>query len=111
MRHHCAVSAYVLSLSSNHGHLLVDRCEEEVQPFQEAVAGNESESSPWAYLQKTYSNTDEAVPGASKGPSDHSQEGGPTVAMPADLPVQVSKTNVVAVHTNQCQTVPPELHA
>lgn len=105
----------MLSLSSLHAYLLVDRNEEEVQPFQEAVAGNVSASSPWAspwaYLQKTYSNTEEAVQDTSKGQDDHSQEGRP-MAMPSNvaaLPAQVSKPT--QLHTKQCPHVPPELHA
>lgn len=94
--HHACVATMqllldMLSLSSLHAYVLVDRHEEEVQPFQEAVAGNESAS--WAYLQKTYSNTEEAAQGISQGQGDHSQEGRP-MAMPSNvaaLPVQVSK--------------------
>lgn len=82
--------------SSVHAHVLADRHEEDVQPFQDVLAGNEGEGSPWAYLQKTYSNTEEAVQGSSEG-QDHNLLQGRAVTMPghtissAALPVQVSK--------------------
>lgn len=76
------------------------RFEEEVQPFQESVdptlplAGDMSESSPWAYLQKTYSNMDEAVQCTSetKGPDGHLQVDLPSLAKVhngAVMPMQV----------------------
>lgn len=64
---------------------LADRHEEEVQPFREAVApapamaDDMNEGSPWAYLQKAYSNIEEAAQGTSqpKGQDDGLQDSRP----------------------------------
>lgn len=76
-----------------------------MQPFQErvaampAVADGKSEGSSWAYLQKTYSNMDEAEQCTSeiKGHDDCPQGDKPSVAElhTADgvaMPVQVCNT-------------------
>ena len=74
-----------------------------------AVAGEKSEGSPWAYLQKTYSNMDEAEQCTSetKGQHDCLQEDRPSCAElhtagGAALPVQVGNTQPAQ---QQCMTL------
>ena len=85
-----------------------------MQPFQEslaaapAVAGEKSEGSPWAYLQKTYSNLNEAEQCTSevKGHDDCPQGDKPSLAElhfadGAAMPVQVCSTQPAWL---QCMT-------
>lgn len=95
----------MLPLSSLYVSQSAGRHKEEVQPFQEcgaavpAVAGDKSGGSPWAYLQKTYSNMDEAGHCAddTKGQDDCPQGDRPSfadlhTADGAAMPVQVCST-------------------
>ena len=114
----------MLPLANMSASQLAGRHEEEVQPFEEsvaaapAVAGTKSEGSPWAYLQKTYSNMDEAEQRTSetKGQHDCPQGDGPSFAElhavnGAAMSVQVCKTQPACLHGYTASTVLLALHA